>query len=146
LFVKREDVMAIIRGGDTVRGGYYWNAQKWDASFVQGDQGVLPGGADEVYRRLPVLGLLLAAPIMGGLFVMFLPFIGVALLLQHIGRAAMQATGEAIDRMMLSLAPSWRPGMAFLAGKAARKRTSGPAQEPSSLDALERDVQERRKQ
>lgn len=138
--------MAVNRGGDVVRGGYYWNAQKWDASFVSGDEGVLPGGPDQVYRRMPVFALLLAAPIMGGLFVMFLPFIGIFMLLQHIGRAAIEATGEGLERVMASVAPSWRPGMAFLAGKASRKRAKkGDAPANEKLEALEREVDERRK-
>ena len=78
-----------------------------------------------MYRRIPVALLLVAAPLMGALFVIFLPFIGIALLLQHIGRAAMQAAAETLERVLRSLSPAWRPGMAFLTGKAGRKRSTG---------------------
>lgn len=137
--------MAGNRGGDTVKGGYYWNMQKWDATFVEGPAGDLPGGGDEVFRRIPTLLLLVAAPLMGALFVMFLPFIGIALLLQHIARAATQAAGETLERVLRSVSPAWRPGMAFLAGKAGKKRTA-KTEATEGLDALEKEIEERRKQ
>jgi hypothetical protein len=137
--------MAINRGGDTVKGGYYWNLEKWDATFVEGPVGELPGTSNETYRGIPTVGLLIAAPIMGALFVMFLPFIGIALLLQHITRAAIEAAGETMDRVLRSVSPAWRPGMAFLAGKAGRKRHHDKPVATPELDALGKEIEERRK-
>lgn len=139
--------MAIIRGGDTVRGGYYWNAQKWDATFVEGDQGVLPGSAAERYRRVPVPVLLVGAPIMGALFVMFLPFIGIALLVQQMARAGAELAGDVLERVLMSVSPTWRPGMAFLAGRAARRRTKQhDAASRDTLTELEKEIRARRRQ
>ena len=137
--------MATNRGGDTVKGGYYWNLEKWDATFVEGPVGELPGSSAEIYRGIPTAALLFAAPIMGALFVMFLPFIGIALLLQHITRAAIEAAGDVIERVLRSLSPTWRPGMAFLAGKARRTRHAEKAATSPELEALEREIEERRK-
>jgi hypothetical protein len=137
--------MATNRGGDLVKGGYYWHLEKWDATFVEAPAGELPGGPGEVYRRIPTALMLLAAPIMGALFVIFLPFIGIALLLQHIGRAAMQAAGETLERVLRSLSPAWRPGMAFLAGKAGRKQPTGTPRPNPELEALEKEIEDRRK-
>ena len=92
--------MATTRGGDTVKGGYYWNIERWEATFVEGPAGELPGSPREIYRGIPAVALLFAAPIIGALFVMFLPFIGIALLLQHIARAAVEAAGDAIESVM----------------------------------------------
>jgi hypothetical protein len=92
--------MGTRRGGDTVKGGYYWNLERWDATFVEGSAGELPGSPREIYRGIPTVALLFAAPIMGALFVIFLPFIGIALLLQHIARAAVEAAGEALENVM----------------------------------------------
>ena len=131
--------------GDTVKGGYYWNMQKWDATFVEGPAGDLPGGGDEVFRRIPTRLLLVAAPLMGALFVMFLPFIGIALLLQHIARAAVEAAGQTVERVLRSVSPAWRPGMAFLAGKAGKKRAAEKPDAAPELDALEKEIEERRK-
>jgi hypothetical protein len=137
--------MATNRGGDLVRGGYYWNLKKWDATFVETPAGELPGNPGEVYRRIPTALMLLAAPIMGALFVIFLPFIGIALLLQHIGRAAMQAAGEGFERVLRTLSPAWRPGMAFLAGKAGRTRAGETPKSNPELEALEKEIEERRR-
>jgi hypothetical protein len=139
--------MAIIRGGDTVRGGYYWNAEKWDATFVEGTEGVLPGSPMERYRRVPVPLLLVGAPIMGALFVMFLPFIGIALLVQQMTRAGVELVGDAVERVLMSVSPTWRPGMAFLAGRAARRRNKqhdGASNE--TLTELEKEIRARRQQ
>ena len=137
--------MATNRGGDTVKGGYYWNLEKWDATFVEGPFGELPGSSAEIYRGIPTAALLLAAPFMGALFVMFLPFIGIALLLQHITRAAIEAAGDVIERVLRSVSPTWRPGMAFLAGKARRTRHAEKAANNPELEALEKEIEERRK-
>ena len=94
--------MATMRGGDTVKEGYYWNLERWDATFVEGPAGELPGSPREIYRRIPAIALLSGAPIMGALFVMFLPFIGIALLLRHIARAGVEAAGDAIEGVMQS--------------------------------------------
>ena len=139
--------MAIIRGGDTVRGGYYWSAEKWDATFVEGTEGVLPGSPTERYRRVPVPLLLVGAPIMGALFVMFLPFIGIALLVQQMMRAGMELAADGVERVLMSVSPTWRPGMAFLAGRAARRRTKErDGATNGTLTELEKEISERRRQ
>ena len=71
--------MAIYSGGTTVKSGYYWNAGNWEFTMVPDDGGVLPGAADRRFRKVPLLLLLAAAPLLGGLFVMFLPLIGFAM-------------------------------------------------------------------
>ncbi len=85
--------------GETVRGGYYWNLAAWEPTFVEGREGTLPGDARAAFVRLPALLLLGAAPILGGLLVVFLPFIGIALFVQHVGRAAIEAGAHAVERV-----------------------------------------------
>jgi hypothetical protein len=136
--------MALIHGGETVEGGFYWNMANWDATFVEGERGVLPGTTADVFRRIPVVAALLAAPIMGALFVMFLPFIGIALLLQQAGLASVALAGRAVERVMMAVSPSWQPGMAYFAGR-KREGTKETTSAPATLDALEKDIDERRK-
>jgi len=95
--------------GDTVRGGYYWNLAAWEPTFVEGREGILPGDPHATFARLPALLLLGAAPILGGLLVVFLPFIGIALFVQHVGRAAIEAGTHAVERV----APARKPRVAF---------------------------------
>jgi hypothetical protein len=137
--------MAFIHGGETVKGGFYWNMANWDATFVEGEQGVLPGTAADAFRRIPVVAALLAAPIMGALFVMFLPFIGIVLLMQQAGLAAVALAGRGVERVMMAVSPSWQPGMAYFAGR-KRNGSKGDTATPDALDALEKEIDERRKQ
>jgi len=74
--------MTKYTGGETVKAGFYWNQAKWGAEIVPVEGGTLPGGGETTYRRIPWPLLLVAAPAMGGAFAMFLPFIGVAMLVQ----------------------------------------------------------------
>ena len=74
--------MTKYTGGETVKAGFYWHAARWGAEIVPAAGGTLPGEATEGYYRIPWPALLVAAPVMGGAFAMFLPFIGLALLAQ----------------------------------------------------------------
>jgi hypothetical protein len=67
-------------GGDAVKKGFYGSIKRWTIELVQVDGGRLPGGPDERYIKLPVLAVLVAAPIMGLAFAVFLPFIGFVML------------------------------------------------------------------
>lgn len=72
--------MKAINGGTRVKAGFYWRTGRWEIVPVEGASGAtLPGGADEAYYRIPTLGMLVAAPVMGALFVVFLPLIGFAI-------------------------------------------------------------------
>lgn len=69
------------KGGDVVKGGFYWNQAKWHLENIEGKSGSLPGDESARYARVPTLLLFVLAPLMGALFVVFLPFIGFALLI-----------------------------------------------------------------
>jgi len=74
--------MTRYKGGDTVKAGFYWNRGKWGAEIVPPEGGALAGTEETIYNRIPWPALMIAAPAMGGAFAMFLPFIGVAMLVQ----------------------------------------------------------------
>ena len=103
--------------GSMVKGGFYLNRDKWDVLTVSGKEGVLPGAAGERYVRLPVLAVVLLAPLLGGLFVVFLPFIGFALVLQHLARLSLSGMKRAGRGLLFVITPAWRPGEAYFAGK-----------------------------
>lgn len=137
------------RGGDTVVRGYYWSMAKWEVTCIEQDGSPLPGGYQRRYVRVPVGLLLVAAPVMGLLFVIFLPFIGVALLLQRLAVAAVERLGQAMERLMGTMTPAWRPGVAFLAGTVKDENTEGEpesTEEPDRLDPLEREIEDRRRE
>ena len=69
-------------GGETVKAGFYWNRGQWGVELIPAEGGILPGDGGITYMRVPWPLLLVIAPAMGGAFAMFLPFIGVAMLVQ----------------------------------------------------------------
>jgi hypothetical protein len=90
-----EVVMFTYTGGDRVKGGFYWNRGTWHLENVEGKTGALPGNGETRYIWIPTLLMLVLAPVMGGLFVVFLPFIGFALLFGALGKWGLQTYRKA---------------------------------------------------
>jgi len=67
------------KGGEMVKSGFYLDWRNWRFEMVEAPAAALPGAEDAEYVRVPTLVMLLAAPVLGALFVVFLPFIGFAL-------------------------------------------------------------------
>jgi hypothetical protein len=72
--------MVAYKGGDTVKRGFYASMKRWTIEMVEPETGELTGEVDERYYRVPIAVMLVAAPLMGAAFVMFLPLIGFVLL------------------------------------------------------------------
>jgi hypothetical protein len=83
--------MKRFEGGSKVKGGFYFNQQSWDLVTVSGKHGALPGAARDLYLKIPVLLMLLGAPVIGATLVMFLPFAGIALFLHALYRKVVPA-------------------------------------------------------
>ena len=70
--------MRTYRGTETVEPGLYFNLRQLSFKSVD-EEGPLPGEPEDIYRRVPMLALLLVGPVMGLAFVVFLPFIAFAM-------------------------------------------------------------------
>jgi hypothetical protein len=68
------------QGGEKVGGGFYVNRRTWAIAVIN-REGVLEGDATDRYARIPTLAALVLAPLAGAAFAMFLPFIGIAMVL-----------------------------------------------------------------
>ena len=73
--------MRRYHGGETVRVGFYWNKTTWSIVPIDRGGGVLPGESNARYLRLPFLLVILLAPLLGAAYVIFLPFIAIAMVL-----------------------------------------------------------------
>lgn len=71
--------MTRYEGGTRVKGGYYFNLKNWEIKNVAGAEGELPGSNADKFLHAPTPVLLVAAPVIGAAFAMFLPFIGFAM-------------------------------------------------------------------
>ena len=107
----------LTNGGHTVQAGTYWNLS--NGSRVQMEQeGVLPGSGTTRYIKAPVAVMLMAAPIIGLVFAVFLPLIGIVMTLSLVGKKLVQGVESAAAG---SMSFGWRPIQAYLIGRKARK-------------------------
>ena len=124
-------------GGTPVKSGYYWNVGKWEVIPVEKDGGRLPGGPTERYLEVPTLALLLLLPIVGGLFVVFLPVTAFVLVAYALAmNVAALALGGAAG-LASTVAPGWRPGEAHLTGKPGEGDKDLPHEHGAGDQALE---------
>lgn len=85
-------------GGTKVREGFYWGVKTWDVQVMEKGGGTLPGDEGRRYLRVPAVAMLVLGPVMGALFAMFLPFIGLAMIADHVGRGLARRWRKAFGR------------------------------------------------
>ena len=76
--------MTTKRAGDAAKAGFLLNLRSWDIELHRVDGAALPGETEDRYVRVPAIALLVLGPMMGFLFVIFLPFIGFALVIREL--------------------------------------------------------------
>jgi len=92
--------MARYHGKKVVRDGFYWSPATWEIVVLGAEGGVLPGETDQRYVRLPALLMLGMGPVLGALLVVFLPFIGFAMLLAVAGRKLLVVARRALSALL----------------------------------------------
>ena len=108
-------------GGQKVSKGTYWNLSSGQRITVMGED-VLPGDGSTLYLKIPSTGILILAPIIGLVYAVFLPFIGIAMMVKLIGQ---KVFGGAVKTASTSASFGWRPNEAYLAGKKNEKKEEG---------------------
>jgi hypothetical protein len=137
--------MKTFESGSTVQGGYYWNLGKWEMATVQGEAGKLDGKPGDRYVKVALPLVFVAAPLMGGLFVMFLPFIGFALAANAAAKAGAKATKDLGAELASVMTPGWRPGEAHMQGKRPDEKADAKAPAAADgLDKLQKEIDEKR--
>jgi len=135
-------------GNHEVEPGIYFCLDQ--LSFKSMDEtGRLPGSEEHVYRRVPALFLLLVAPLVGLVYVIFLPLIGFLMLGRLILGKAIELSTEAAVALARVLEPAWQPARAFLSrhrsGKRARTARDEWAEEVKrEIDDAEKAEEEER--
>ncbi len=109
--------MLTYKGGHKVGKGTYWEVRSGHRVDVT-QESVLPGGEASKYLRLPVGIMLLSGPFIGLLYVVFLPFIGIAMIAVEAGREVLRG---AVSLFGKSISVGWRPRSAYLSGKKKEK-------------------------
>lgn len=128
-------------GGTQVKSGYYLNAKSFSFANIEKDGGTLPSGAETRFVRVPVLLAMAAAPALGGLFVVALPFLGFGIVAHAIVR---KLAGGAKEVAATVAAPAMPAGSTALTGTPAEKRAEGEKGEHAPTEALAKEIEERR--
>jgi hypothetical protein len=133
--------MTTIEAGSAVNRGYYFDARTWSLHPVERDGEALPGGHASRWIRLPLWAAVAVAPLMGALFLVFLPLIGFVLVAQASVRPIAAIFTRSATEVAATLQPGWEPGEAHLTGKRsveeAGERGEG-GEDP--LDLLAREI------
>jgi hypothetical protein len=138
--------MTTMNGGSAVQGGYYLSKSHWEIFPVEKDGQRLPGPSSEHYVKVPTAAALMLLPVLGGLMVVFLPFIGLYLS----AKAAVQPIAGLFHRSAQDLAatvtPGWAPGAAHFTGKRSEEKAAeeAPSQE-AKLEELAKEIDAKRR-
>lgn len=130
--------MTTYTGTQNADAGLYYTVRPFTLTTLD-QNGPLPGAADRLYHRVPMILMLALAPLLGLAFVIFLPFIGFAMVARIAGEKAVGLAGQFPTQGARVLQPAWAPARAFLTrAKAAKADTVTPAP-----DAWAKDVEQK---
>lgn len=110
--------MTRYSGGENVGPGNYWNPKSGKV-VEQKKEGILPGGGELTYYRVPFSLLFLLIIGSGGLYVLLLP---VLIISSMVYMTSVRVFGSLFLQMRKSVTFGWRPSEAYLAGKAKAKK------------------------
>jgi hypothetical protein len=138
--------MKTINGGSAVQGGYYISKSHWEIFPIARDGEKLPGPASEHYVKVPTAAALTVMPVLGGLMVVFLPFIGIYLTAKAAVGGVTGLFHRSAQDLAATITPGWAPGAAHLTGKATEEKKGDEASaEDAKLAELAKEVEEKRK-
>lgn len=114
--------MKTYTANQNVESGLYLNLKKFSITSLEAD-GPLPGTADDIYRRVPMLLMLAVAPLLGLVFVIFLPLIGFAMVAHLLGTKAVQFAQDVVGETARVRRPGWVPALAYFSRSKRAGRT-----------------------
>ena len=136
--------MTTYAGGMRVKSGYYVDTSSFGFAHVMRDGGELPGGKERSYTRVPVALVLVAAPVLGGLFVVALPFIGFGVTAYALGKKLARIGHAGAREVAATVAPPFVAGEAHLTGAASEKDAGAPTKD-ERIDALQGEIEAKRR-
>jgi len=150
-----DDIMTRLDGGTRVKKGYYFEMRTWELQPIACDGEPLPGTAGRIYFHVPLLLVLVIAPLMGAAFVLFLPCIGFYLVLQAAFRPLARLFHRSATEVAATVQPGWQPGEAHLTGRRGAsvdelaemtERAEAGEAAGDDLAALEREIAAKRRE
>ncbi|MGE5174348.1 MAG: hypothetical protein ACM3MD_11040 [Betaproteobacteria bacterium] len=111
--------MLTYKGGHKVGKGTYWDLASGRRIDVISDA-VLAGGGAATYVKMPSGVMLLSGPVIGLLYAVLMPFIGIATVAALAGRTVL---GTLYHVAVKSVSFGWHPRNAYLSGKKKKNDT-----------------------
>ena len=138
--------MTTISGGSAVPGGYYLSKSNWEIFPIEKDGQKLPGPVAEHYVKVPTAAALLLMPVLGGLMVVFLPFIGLYLAAKSAVSPIARMFNRSAQDLAATVTPGWAPGAAHFTGKATEEKAAEEEKAgQEKLEQLAKEVEEKRR-
>ena len=134
-----------INGGTAVKGGYYLSKSNWEVFPIARDGEKLPGPASEHYVKIPAAAAFGILPVLGGLMVVFLPFIGLFLTAKAAVQPLVNVFSRSAQDLAATVTPGWAPGAAHLTGKATKEEAGESKAGEQALEELAKEIEEKRK-
>jgi hypothetical protein len=124
--------MNTYRGSEIVPPGLYFDTH--ELSFVARDErSALPGTPANRYLRVPALAMLVVGPVLGLVYAMFLPFIGLYMVARLVVEKLAHGAIEVANAFTRVLRPAWQPAHAQL-GRSKAKPAAPAAAAPPAKD------------
>jgi len=105
--------MFTYRNGYTVTVGTYWNVVDGRRVDVCGEA-ILMGRNSSTYLKMPVGFMLAASPVVGLIYIIVMPFLGMTAIATIIGVNILNGLSGIVGK---NISFGWRPKNAFLSGK-----------------------------
>ncbi|MDA8101272.1 MAG: hypothetical protein M0042_16755 [Nitrospiraceae bacterium] len=118
----------LTKGGQKAAAGTYWDVMN-GSRVVLSAEGTLPGGPETLYLKASAAVMLAAGPVLGLIFAVFLPFVGIVMAISLGIRKISEGITEAAAA---GTSLAWRPMEAYLAGSRKRKAAYGKDGEKNS--------------
>ena len=138
--------MKTTNGGTAVQGGYYLSKRNWEIFPIANDGEKLPGPASEHYVKIPTAVAFTVMPALGGLMVVFLPFIGLYLTAKTALKPLAGMFSRSAQDLGATITPGWAPGAAHFTGKATEeKKADDESAAQAKLEELAKEVDAKRR-
>ena len=143
--------MKMYHGGERVAKGVYWSFSTGEF-FQTPTVEELPGKHETHYVKAPVSLVMAAGPFLGLIYMIFLPFVGIAGILMDLASMVGKLFARGAQQAAQTALPAWVPGVSYLVkerrGKAkAEKKEELPQQELEGiLKDIDEDIRRRRSQ
>ena len=103
--------------------GYYWNLSNGEIVTVPKGGAILAGEYENRYLRIPGLLVLVLAPLLGILYILFLPLIAIVAVTVELVKWLMRTLKAGVEDLVLAISsPSWVPGRSYMAGRIQRSK------------------------